>query len=130
MNNQYFYNIRKRAREWDRITGRQWGQEGTPFSKAESLAYKYWAIYVRYNANYIFLNESLDLQTMKELIEEFRKAKVETIVIATDIFENYSFDQMNCSIEERCKVFQRETQLYQGPLEIYYGIRIRIHKND
>ena len=95
------------------------------FSEGASLAFKYWAISERYNATDIFIDVFPDDETTKEMINTFKAAGVNTIVISIDCeYMIKDLEKLGCRLVGKCKVFRRETELYYGHLEILQGYRV------
>ena len=80
-----------------------------------------------YHSTDIFVDELPDTNTVEEMLNTFRKAGIESIVIADILQERFhELEGLGCQIIGECKVFRRETELYIGPLEVIKGFRLKI----
>ena len=94
------------------------------FSRAESLAYKYWTLADRYHSDYIYIDEQIAAKDLKEVFEVYKKAGIFEIVIADDVFYKTDLRDIKCQVQEECRVFRQETELYQGKIQVFYGRRL------
>lgn len=120
LNNRFFRQMKKIGRE-ARNKNENYQQT---FSKAESLAYKYWALACRYHSDYILIDEQITANDVKDVFEVYKKAGIFELVIADDIFCKMDLGNIECKIKDECRVFRQETELYQGKIQTYYGRRI------
>lgn len=95
------------------------------YSEGESKAFMYWAISDYYSSTEIVVD---DLPLEKELdtfIETFRKANIHVLVLINKAEKQIKkLENRGCTIVGLCKVFQQETMLYRGELEIIKGTKI------
>lgn len=128
MKNRYFQKMQRKGIAYrKKIAPRPIDSSRKLYSEGASLAYKYWAISERYNASDIFIDVLPDLNTTRELLDTFRAAEINTIVISIDNKTMIGeLETLGCRIIGECKVFRRETELYYGSLEILKGIRVMI----
>lgn len=97
------------------------------FSKGESMAFMYWSIAERYHSTDIFVDELSDERTNEEMINTFRKAGIGSIVIGQELQERCcELERFGCRMIGECKVFRRETELYNGSLEVLKGYRLSV----
>lgn len=128
MKNRYFQKMQRKGIAYRKqVSPHPIDSTNRLYTEGVSLAYKYWAISERYNASDIFIDVLPDLNTTRELLDTFRAAEINTIVISID---NESMIgelvTLGCRVIGECKVFRRETELYAGALEILKGIRVML----
>lgn len=124
MKNKYFQEMRKKGVSYRRNNK---DLDNSLFSKGESLAFKYWAIAERMDATDILIDEFPENVFLHDFIETFRNAGIKYIVFSGK--EPDSWDAIideGCSVCEEIKVFRRESQLYDGRLQIIKGLKIEL----
>lgn len=89
------------------------------------MAFKYWAIADNYLSTDIVVDELPSNEDLADFFQTYRRAGITTLVLADSAKEYLELLQkQNCRIDGPCKVFRRETKLYQGKLEIVRETRI------
>lgn len=130
--NRYFKDMQRRGIAYRKAQQRcpqNNGDESLPtlFSQGQSYAYKYWAIAERMNATEIIVDELPDREEICQFVNTFREAGIMSIVVISHARNNVALlFSAGCVIGEECKVFRKETQLYNGKTEIVHGLRVII----
>ena len=97
-----------------------------PFTEGQSYAFKFWAIADRYHASEIIVDALPAYEETIEMLKTFIKAGVTTFVVENPVVLQELMAH-GCSVLGDAKVYRRETELYQGDLEIIKGTRLEIH---
>ena len=96
MDNWFFKQMKKIGRE----ARRKNENYKNTFSRAESLAYKYWSLADRYHSDYIYIDEQIVAKDLKEVFEVYKKAGIFEIVIADDVFYKTDLRDIKCQVQE------------------------------
>ena len=98
-----------------------------PFTEGQSFAFKFWAIAERYHASEIIVDDLPTHEEIIEMLKTFVRAGITTLVVEKPMVLQELIAH-GCSVVGEVKVYRRETELYQGDLEIIKGTKIEIHE--
>ncbi len=94
------------------------------FSKAESEAFKYWAIAKEYESSDVFVDSLPEVDLLPEFLQSFRRAGIKCLVVSEE--EGSRFDELvvhGCTILGECKVLSRH-EAGSPELQIQKGVKV------
>lgn len=93
-----------------------------PYSEGQSFAFKFWSIADRYNSTQIVVDDLPEESQIPIMIATFKAAGIEELFVAEkDDHIAQALKEHGCTRTNECKAFRRETELYDGELEIISG---------